>query len=152
MNELFAVLLSWAATLSGYPMPDKPPDVVFVSHEFFVKHACHEKECRVFGWYAGGKEIYLLEGIDYQKTFASSVAVHEMVHYLQNLAKPMVYQHGLTARDGQHVLCGQTIERERQAYAVQREFLLSYGIYWPVGISMTHVGCETEAGKAVSTP
>ena len=54
MNELFAVLLSWAVTLSGFPAPAHEPEVVTVPHAFFVQNACGGNECRVYGWYAGG--------------------------------------------------------------------------------------------------
>lgn len=37
---------------------------------------------------------------------------------------------------------------EREAYGVQREFLLRYGVYQPVGMSMHHAGCERDTPSA----
>jgi hypothetical protein len=34
---------------------------------------------------------------------------------------------------------------EREAYQAQRDFLMRYGVYRPVGLSMHHVGCEATA-------
>ena len=145
MEDLFVVLLSWAVTLSGYSKPDELPQVVFVPHEFFVQNACNGKECRVYGWYRSGREVYLLEEIDYFETFPASAVVHEMTHYLQcSSGKQCVGRDGLAASDGAVVGCGKIIDLEREAYKVQRDFLLRYGIYRPVGMAMTHVGCDEE--------
>jgi hypothetical protein len=142
MDELFAVLLSWAVTLSGYPTPTQPPEVVKVSHSFFVEKACGGRECKVYGWYAGGKKIYLDERMDPQgQLLASSVVVHEMVHYLQGLSR----NGGVPAKGaafGELPSCADAIDMEREAYGVQREFLLRYGVYQPVGFSMLGVGCD----------
>jgi hypothetical protein len=55
-DDLLAVLLSWAVTLSGYPAPSQPPEVVKVPHAFFVE-CLWRQECKVYGWYAGGKNL-----------------------------------------------------------------------------------------------
>jgi hypothetical protein len=143
MDDLFAVLLSWAVTLSGYPAPSQPPEVVGVPHAFFVEKACGGRECKVYGWYAGGKNIYLDERMDPQgQLLASSVVVHEMVHYLQGLSR----NGGMPAKGaafGELPSCADAIDMEREAYGVQREFLLRYGVYQPVGVSMLGVGCDS---------
>ena len=88
MNEIYAALLSWAITLSGYPAPERPPTVIKQPHSFFVEKACHGRECKVLGWYAGGTEIYIDDRLDPEKNLlASSIVVHEMVHYLQSVAR-----------------------------------------------------------------
>lgn len=142
MNELLAVLLSWAVTLSGYPAPSQPPEIVKVPHSFFVDNACGGQECKVYGWYAGGRKLYLDERMDPDRDLlAASVVVHEMVHYLQYLArKGAMPANG--AAFGEPV-CPDAIAMEREAYAAQREFLLRYGVYQPVGISMLRVGCDS---------
>ncbi|MGA2549757.1 MAG: hypothetical protein ABSF50_06375 [Burkholderiaceae bacterium] len=144
MDELFAALLSWAVTLSGYPTPAQQPEVVSVPHAFFVEQACGGHECRVYGWYAGGRKLYLDERMDPQNDLlASSVVVHEMVHYLQGLAR----NGGVPARGaafGERMSCPDAIADEREAYGVQKEYLLRYGVYQPVGISMLNVGCSPD--------
>ena len=82
--EILLVLLSWAQHLSGYPMQEVPP-VRFVSHAYLVEHACKKKECHVVGWYNDQSVVYIDEAFnDLEDGFASSLAVHELVHYLQD--------------------------------------------------------------------
>lgn len=147
--DLFATLLSWAVTLSGYPTPAEPPVVVSKPHEFFVEQACNGQQCKVLGWYAGGKNVYVDETLDPENNlFASSIVVHEMVHYLQGVAR------GDDALKGGVAFniapsCEQSIQWEHQAYAVQREYILRYGAYLPVGASMLHVHCERSEANPV---
>ena len=141
MSDLYATLLSWAVTLSGYPAPSEPPVVIAKPHAFFVEQACNRQECKVLGWYAGGRNIYIDETLDPQNNlFASSVVVHEMVHYLQGVARGDAVVGGAAF----HVTpsCEQSVHWEREAYGVQREYILRYGAYLPVGRSLVHVHCE----------
>jgi len=88
------------------------------------------------GWFPPGETIYLDERLDPEDSlYAASVVVHEMVHYLQ-------YE----ARGGRGFSdCDSAIQLEREAYQAQRDFLLRYGVYQPVGASLHHVGCELTA-------
>ena len=136
MDELYAVLLSWAVTLSGHPMPDHKPTVKMVPHSYIQQVACNGRECKVMGWFPPGDTIYLDDRLDpAQSLLASSVVVHEMVHYLQHLsgANPAPYS------------CKASLAMEQEAYSVQRDYLLAYGVYQPVGVSMHEVGCELAA-------
>lgn len=141
MHELYAILMSWAVTLSGLPAPEKMPEVTLVSHAELVKAACSGRECKVMGWFPPGETIHLDQRLNPQDNLlASSVVVHEMVHYLQ---------HQAAARELPFD-CAATIALERQAYGVQREFLLRYGVYQPVGVSMHKVGCDETAGPGLA--
>jgi hypothetical protein len=141
MSDLYATLLSWAITLSGFPAPSEPPVVVPKPHAFFVEQACHGQECKVLGWYAGGRNVYIDETLDPQDSlFASSIVVHEMVHYLQGVARGDAMGGGAAFNVGPS--CEQSVHWEHEAYAVQREYILRYGAYLPVGHSMLHVQCE----------
>ena len=134
MNELYAILLSWAVTLSGYPMPDHPAEVRTVSHAYLVNHACNGRECKVMGWFPPGRTIYVDDRLrPGDSLLAASIVVHEMVHHLQHEAGHI---------DPAKWSCENAIALEREAYGVQREFLLRYGVYQPVGASMHRVGCE----------
>jgi hypothetical protein len=134
MNELYAILLSWAVTLSGYPMPDQPAEVKTVSHAYLVEHACNGRECKVLGWFPPGRTIYVDNRLNpADSLLAASIVVHEMVHHLQHEAGRI---------DPAKWSCENAIALEREAYAIQREFLLRYGVYQPVGLSMHRVGCE----------
>ena len=148
MNELYATLLSWAITLSGYPAPAVPPQVVKRPHAFFIEKACNRQECKVLGWYAGGRNLYIDESLDPQNSlFASSIVVHEMVHYLQSVARgDDVLKDG--AAFSITPSCQQIVRWEFEAYAAQREYILRYGTYLPVGLSMLHARCEDSAGAA----
>lgn len=137
MEELYAVLLSWAVTLSGHPTPPKAPEVIMVPHAHLVKAACGGRECKVMGWFPPGERIYLDERLQPKENLlASSVLVHEMVHYLQHVRR---------GRDAEPYTCTEAVAMEREAYQVQREYLLRYGVYQPVGVSMHHVGCQLTA-------
>lgn len=135
MDDLYAIFMSWAVTLSGYPAPAQLPEVVAVPHSYLVKAACNGRECKVMGWFPPGQRIYLDERLrPRDDLLASSVVVHEMVHYLQQ-----------ESRGGLAGSCADFIALEREAYQVQREFLHRYGVYQPVGVSMHHAGCELTA-------
>ena len=141
MSELYAVLLSWAVTLSGYPAPAQPPLVVAKPHAFFVEHACNNRECRVLGWYDGGTNVYIDDRLDPQtQLLASSIVVHEMVHYLQAVARG-----DAGPKSGAFTVmpsCRQLIHWEHEAYGVQREYIMRQGTYLPVGMSMLRTGCD----------
>jgi hypothetical protein len=140
MNDLYAVLMSWAVTLSGYSTPAQHPEVVKVPHAFMVENACGGRECKVLGWFPPGSTVYLDKRLNAQDNLLhSSIVVHEMVHFLQ-------YQSG---KFDKGFSCEQAIAMEREAYAVQREFLLRYGVYQPVGASMHAVGCEPKQEQAL---
>lgn len=131
MTDLNAILLSWAVTLSGMPTPTAEPVVARVEHADLVRDACAGRDCKVVGWFPPGNVIYLDQRLDPEgDLWAASIVVHEMVHYLQHQRDPT----GFTD-------CGRAIALEREAYGVQREFLLRYGVYRPVGASMHSVGC-----------
>jgi hypothetical protein len=152
MDELFSALLGWAVVLSGYPAPVEVPRVERVPHAFFVENACGGRECKVWGWYAGGNVLYIDSRLNpADDLLASSVIVHEMTHYLQAQAGKL--EHRATAALGgsataTSVNCELTIELEREAYAVQQAYLVRYGVYRPIGVSMHAVGCGEDAARA----
>jgi len=136
MDALYAVLMSWAVTLTGYPMSDHKPVIEMVSHSYLERVACEGRQCKVIGWFPPGETIYLDDRLDPEHDLlASSVVVHEMVHYLQHVS-------------GGHLppySCEESLAMEQEAYQAQRDYLLKYGVYQPIGISMHHVGCELAA-------
>jgi len=149
--ELYAGLLGWAAKLSGYPLPAHAPKVEFVPQTFFNERACKGKRCRVWGWYpnTGEDVVYVHEaaraliadGSDPRSLLAASIIVHEFTHYLQAVNRSF----------GQYG-CGQALELEHEAYSVQNAYLIAYGRYMRVGISMQNSGCEGSAGEIGLSP
>lgn len=142
MSNVYSTLLSWAVSLSGFAPPVEEPVVVEVPHSFFVEHACGGQECKVYGWYAGGRNLYIDERLDPEDNLlAASVVVHEMVHYLQGTSQNDGLPRG-GAAFSESPNCDDAIEMERQAYGVQRAYLQRYGSIQPVGVSMMRVGCQ----------
>lgn len=138
MTELYAILMSWAITLSGYSAPANQPEIVMVPHSYLVDAACAGRECKVLGWFPPGETIYLDNRLDAKESvYASSILVHEFVHFLQQQS----------GRLGAKYSCETALAMEREAYGVQREFLLRYSVYQPVGVSMHAVGCEPVARR-----
>ncbi|MCB1786202.1 MAG: hypothetical protein H6953_14185 [Chromatiaceae bacterium] len=141
MSDVYTVLLSWAISLSGFAPPTEEPIVVPKPHDFFVEQACDGQECKVYGWYAGGRNLYIDERLDPEENLlASSIVVHEMVHYLQGTSRNGGVPYG-GAAFSESPNCDDAIEMERQAYNVQRQYLQRYGSIQPVGVSMMRVGC-----------
>ncbi len=68
---------------------------------------------------------------------AASIIVHEFTHYLQAAKR------GFAA-----YRCEEAIELEREAYGVQNAYIVSYGRYSPVGISMHNAGCGGSASES----
>lgn len=114
-ETILAVLFSWASHLSGYPAPAHPPPVQFVSHAYFVEHACGGRECNVVGWYNDQDIVYIderfREGLE--TGFAASLVVHEFTHYLQH-----------KSGNFRSHSCEDSVEREREAYYVQNEYFV----------------------------
>jgi hypothetical protein len=134
VTELYSILFSWAVTLSGYPNAE-PPKVEFKPKEFFVKEACGgSPNCKVVGWFRGGDTVYIWDKLDVEgNQIAASIVVHEDVHYLQE-------KNGKPHRTCQHI-----IELEREAYGVQKEYLLQNGVLANgVGLTTVSMHCEIE--------
>lgn len=114
LESILAILLSWAAHLSGYPMPEEVPEIRFEEHDFFVENVCGGKECNVVGWYNDADIVYIdSQYRDVEKAFASSLVVHELTHYLQHKSGAF-----------NSTSCEDSVTREREAYDVQNRFAL----------------------------
>lgn len=113
--HLLAELLTAVIALAGYPDPARAPVVEFVPHIELQEMAC-ESPCNVRGWYAGGSTIYLDDRLDPENNrWDRSIVVHEFVHYLQEQSGAF----------GVAPTCQRWLEREEEAYAVQRQWLLA---------------------------
>lgn len=131
METLNAVLFAWALNLTGYA-ESQPPAVEQVSHRALTEMACGGRECRVMGWFPPGNTVYVDDRLDFERsTYHASVLVHEQVHYLQQQS----------GRWQQPYRCADLITMEREAYATQSRFLVAFGVYQPVGVSMHGVDC-----------
>jgi hypothetical protein len=123
------------------------PTIRYVPQQFFDDQACGGHRCRVFGWYPnnGNDVVYVHEMVrdllndssDPRSLLAASIIVHEFVHYLQ-----------AASRDFAPYDCDQALELEREAYQAQSAYLVSYGRYTPVGVSMHGASCAGSASHA----
>ncbi len=113
-THLLAVLLSWTVSLSSYPHPGEPPEIVFQPRAFFIETACAGNEkCSAVAWYDNNGVIHLDKRLDgHTDAYTRSVVVHELVHYLQDLSG-----------DYGDMDCNLHAKREREAYSVQRQYL-----------------------------
>lgn len=114
LQALLPVLLSWAVHLSDYPMPDAPPAVRYVGHEFFVEHVCGGRDCPAWGWYNDSDVIFVDERLrDGAPDFAAALLVHELTHYLQHKSGRF-----------DSLSCEDSVKREREAYRVQYQYMV----------------------------
>jgi hypothetical protein len=144
--DLYAGLLGWAVKLSGYQRPAVSPTVEFVPQSFFDTHVCGGKRCRVWGWYPNtSKEVVYVheaarelieDSSDPKSLLAASIIVHEFTHFLQ-----------AASRGFARYTCEQALELEREAYNVQNAYIVAYGRYMQVGISMHNAGCGGNASE-----
>jgi hypothetical protein len=111
MNEWILYVMSWASQLSGYPLPDKLPEVRWESEGWFSHRVCEDRiPCPIFGLYEDADVIFLRE--DLTDSAKDHVAVHEFVHYLQH-------------QSGRFELrsCVDSDKREQEAFRVQSRFV-----------------------------
>lgn len=109
-------LLAWASRLSGYPVPEKLPYVAYRPTAFFTDRVCGGNACKAVGWYNDEDVIYLAERYQFadQDDFANSLLLHELVHFLQHHSGRF-----------DSLSCDDSLAREREAYAVQNDFLMN---------------------------
>ena len=146
-DEVIAGLMNWAVRLSKYPAPPAMPEIRYVSQRFFDEHACGGHKCSVWGWYpnTGQNVVYVHEkvrallndGSDSRGVLAASIVVHEFVHYLQAVSREFAPYD-----------CKQALKLEREAYQAQSAYVVSYGLYLPVGVSMHTASCAGSATNA----
>ena len=147
---LLPILLSWAVYFSDYPMPPAVPEVRFEPHSFFVQRVCAGRECNAVGWYNDDLVIYIDESYrNVDGSFATSLIVHELTHYLQHLS----------GRFDSHS-CADSLRREREAYGVQNNYLLtaqgSFDIIHPAPTACNYAAADdvkmTAYGKKSDAP
>lgn len=117
-EKTIALLLGWAVQLSSYPMPDTPPAVEYRPSSFFIEQVCQSEKCRILGWYNHAGIVYIDDRLrGREDKFVNSLLVHEFVHYLQD-----------KSRKFNNSDCSDHVRREREAYAIQREYVArAYG-------------------------
>ena len=146
LQETITALLGWTVQLSSYGMPEEPPRVEYRPQSFFVEQVCQSERCRTLGWYNHDGIVFIderLRGRD--DRFTRSLLVHEFVHYLQD--KSGKYDAGD---------CSEHVKREREAYAIQREYVArAYGQVAFIRMVLppcNTTGQEPAPGRNVNSP
>ena len=113
IDDLVPELMLAIERLSRYPVPESMPRVYRVAHEKIEELACGRK-CPALGAYKPGDGIYLDEALQPETNiFARSVLLHELVHYAQDMSSGM----------NDIESCDRWYQREKEAYAIQENFL-----------------------------
>lgn len=102
-------------SLTGYAVPGDSPRVEFMPHDVLKAAACGGP-CNVQGWYGGSRTIYLDDRLNPEESLQDrGILVHELVHYMQEKGGAF----------GSVPSCKRWLEREREAYDVQRRWMLA---------------------------
>jgi hypothetical protein len=135
IDDLIPELLKAIDHLSKYTVPDELPAVHRVPHTKIAELACG-RECAALGAYRSGEGIYLDEALRPETNiFARSVLLHELVHYVQDVANEL----------GSAAECERWYRREQEAYAIQKRFLMLVGSEYRVAYSAA-ADCERDSG------
>lgn len=135
IDDLIPELLKAVDHLSKYSIPAELPTVHRVPHETIEALACG-RECAALGAYRSGEGIYLDEALSPETNiFARSVLLHELVHYVQDVANEL----------GGAGDCDRWYRREQEAYAIQKRFLMLVGSEYRVAYSAA-ADCERDSG------
>ena len=136
LHELTRHLLRSATRLSKYRMPEANPMVTRVTRAALEARACPSGvgKCGVSAMYQPEIGILMAEDLKPETNlFQRSILLHEMVHYLQDVGQEL-----LTAAP-----CERWYQRELEAYAVQKQYLVSINSPDRVAYSGSRPTCET---------
>lgn len=118
MKELCLELLLLAAQYAEYTPPNYCPEINLVPAAEIRRYICPDRECPTAGLYIYDQDRLLIQtGRNLSDIPMRSVILHELVHFLQDLA-------GETRDRG----CDATLLRERVAFWAQEQYLRKNGI------------------------
>ena len=114
-----AILMGWAAHLSGYAQPPDCPEMRAVDRKDLQEVVCDGGTCRAAAHvhYDEPDVVYFWTEMHHTNPLARSVIVHEMVHVLQ-------LYHGVIDADSS---CEDKVKAEQEAYRIQEEYLITFG-------------------------
>ncbi len=118
LAQLVPELLTAIDQLSKYAIPQELPGVHRVPHEKIEQLTCGGGKCAALAAYRPGEGIYIDEALEPETDiFARSVLLHELVHYVQDVANELASAEA----------CDRWYRREQEAYAIQKRFLMLVG-------------------------
>ena len=134
MKELCLQLLLVGAHYAEYTPPGYCPQISLVPAAEIRRYVCPGRQCPTVGLYIYDKDRLLIQkGRKLSDIRTRSVVLHELVHFLQDVA-------GET-RDSS---CEATLLRERVAFWAQEEYLRSNGIDARLEHNMAYYSCDEE--------
>lgn len=106
---------------------DDPPQIHIVTQDEIRELANCTQHCpNILGLY---KEetgfVYLDNSVDFSTVYATTILLHEYIHYFQSKTRGLIRDMGLSEQD----MCLEFIEREREAYRIQAHVLAKAGEY-----------------------
>lgn len=115
VSSLVAQLFATIHLLSGYPVPDKSPEIHFVPLAQMQEMLCKGKSCAIRAYYKPEEGVYIDEKIDVKEdAYSRSVLLHELVHYLQHEAGKF---------EDLDTPCHRWQAKEIEAYEIQHKYL-----------------------------
>lgn len=142
--ELAADLVGWASRLSGRAQPATAvlPRLQPLSHDDLARTVCPERpgSCRslVAAYDTVGRRIVYRASFDLRDPTDQSFIVHELVHWLQQLERGEAIE----------ASCQLVLAAEREAYAVQNQYLTRFGQSRRVGEMLRFTYCDPSADAA----
>lgn len=134
-SELVPALLNAIDQLSKYRRAVAAPEIYRIPHEELARMVCGAP-CPARAVFRTGEGIYLDNDLRPETNlFDRSVLLHELVHYVQEMAN----EHGDLRP------CMRWYNREREAYAIQKTFLMMIGSPVRVAYSAHEDACHGEA-------
>ncbi len=108
--ELFAAI----HLLSGYPVPERLPEVHFVPRETMQEMVC-KRPCAVKAFYLPDKGVFIDEALEVKDdAYSRSILLHELVHHLQHVGGKF---------EELDSTCHRWQAKEKEAYEIQHKYL-----------------------------
>ncbi len=114
VSSLVAELFATIHLLSGYPVPERSPEVRFLPLATMQRMVC-KSACAVKAFYTPGEGVVIDEKIDVKgDVYSRSVLLHELVHHLQHESRKF---------DNLETPCHRWQAKEVEAYEIQHKYL-----------------------------
>lgn len=145
--ELAQDLLGWAQRLSGrQPVTGQtPPRLEPLDDEMLARTVCpdHPGACRglVAAYDTDRRRIIYRASLDMRDPTDQSFIVHELLHWLQHVERGKALE----------ASCESMLDAEREAYAVQNQYLSRFKQWQRVGDVLRFTFCSSHADSAEPT-
>ena len=114
LSSMVTELLVTIHLLSGYPVPERNPQVSFVPLATMQQMIC-QRPCAVKAFYKPEQGVFIDEQIDVKDdVYSRSVLLHELVHHLQHVSGKF---------EAFDTPCHRWQAKEVEAYEIQHKYL-----------------------------